>query len=216
MIESIVTSVTELNEDKVMNLVKYYLSIGDNAEEIIESIQEGMIQVGDLFEVQKYFLGDLIMAGIIFKEVLDMKEMNLSIEQNKNRKIKPTILIGTVKDDLHDIGKNIFSGIAIACGYRIIDLGVDVEPELFLANYYQYKPDIIAISAVLTDSIKNMKLVVDLFNETNLRNEIKIIIGGAPISSDIFDYVGADAFSKNVKDGISICEEWIKNKYEGN
>lgn len=215
MLESIVKAVEELNEDKVINLAKYHLSIGEEPSNIINAIHMGMFRVGELFESGTYFLGDLIMAGLIFKEVLNLKEMNISINENIPFKIKPVVVIGTVKDDLHDIGKDIFSGMALACGYKVIDIGVDVAPEIFLENYYRHKPDIIGISGVLTESIKRMKEVVDLFNKENLKNDVKIIIGGNPIDERNFKFIGADGYSLDIKGGIELCDKWIKEKYEG-
>ncbi|MFZ7120009.1 MAG: cobalamin B12-binding domain-containing protein [Eubacteriaceae bacterium] len=215
MIESIVRSVEELNEEKVINLSKYHLSMGKDPINIINSIQIGMFKIGELFETGKFFLADLIMAGLIFKEVLALEEMNISINNRMKYTTKPTIVIGTVKDDLHDIGKEIFSGMAIACGYKVIDLGVDIPAEIFIDNYYRYKPEIIGISGVLTDSIKNMKSVVDLFKEKGLRENVKIIIGGNPITKEVLNFTGADAYSLDIKHGIEICDQWIKNINEG-
>ncbi|MFZ7131145.1 MAG: cobalamin B12-binding domain-containing protein [Eubacteriales bacterium] len=214
LLESIIKAVEELNEDKVINLVKYHLSIGEEPINIINSIQTGMFKVGELFEARKFFLADLIMAGIIFKEVLNLEEMSILINSKGIFKKKPLLLIGTVKDDLHDIGKDIFSGMARTCGYDIIDLGVDISPETFLKNYYKCKPDIIGISGILTESIKNMKAVVDLFNTTGEREHVKIIVGGNPITKEAFQFIGADAYSLDVKQGIKICDQWINNKNE--
>ena len=125
-------------------------------------------------------------------------------------------MVGTVKDDLHDIGKEIFSGMAVASGFEVYDLGVDVADETFISNYNEIKPDIIGISGVLTGSIKNIKSLVDEFEKAGLRKLVKIIIGGSPITEDICKFIGADAFSSEVKQGIKICENWIKEKQESN
>lgn len=214
LFESIIKAVEELNEDKVINLVKFHLSNGENPTDIINAIQRGMIKVGELFETKKFYLADLIMAGTIFRGVLGLEEMRKSINKRKKEQyvVKPLILIGTIKDDLHDIGKEIFSGMAKSFGYDVIDLGVDISPQAFLDNYYRYKPDIIAISGVLTDSIRNMKAVVDLFKEKALKDQVKIIIGGSPVTKEAFDFIGADGYSRDVKQGIEICNQWTKTK----
>lgn len=212
MIDSIVKAVGTLNEEKAISLSKYYLHIGEDPLNIINAVQVGMFKVGELYQKREFFLADLIMAGLIFKEILALDEMNLSINETRNIKVKPTILIGTIKDDLHDIGKAIFSGMAIASGYRVIDLGVDVSPEVFLNSYYKYKPDVIAVSGVLTESIKNMKELVDLFKEKGEREKVKIIIGGHPITEEAYKYIGADAYSIDIRRGIEICDRWIKNE----
>lgn len=213
MIQSIINAVQELKEEKVIRLVKYYIDNGANPISIIDSMQVGMNKVGELFQSEKYFLGDLMMAGIIFKEVLDLDEMNISTD-DKNDEDKPLILIGTIKDDLHDIGKEIFSGMVSINGYKVIDLGVDVSPDVFLSNYYRYVPNIIGISGVLTQSIDKMKNAIDLFKNVGVRNDVKIIVGGHAMSKEVCQYIGADAYSKDVKQGIELCNQWIKSKDE--
>lgn len=215
MIENLVKAVKELNEAKVLDLVKYHLNEGVKPITIIEDIQKGMINVGDMFQRGDYYLADLIMAGIIFKEVLELDEMKLflNIEAPKNEK-KPLILLGTIKDDIHDIGKEIFSGMASANGFEIIDLGVDVSPEKFIEMYLKLKPDIIAISGILIRSTHYMKQVVDLLIKIGEREKIKIIVGGHPIDKNVSDYIGADGYSKDVKEGIELCKKWINEKNE--
>lgn len=217
MIKPLVDAILELNEKKAIELTRYHLNAGIPPIRIIEDIQTGMIQIGDLYHGEKYYLGDLIMAGIIFKEILDLEEMIITAcEQITAEEKKPTILIGTVKDDLHDIGKDLFSGMASASGFTVIDLGVDVFPEVFLNNYYSYKPEIIAISGILTQSIQMMKTVVDLFIKSGQRKDVKIIVGGYPLTKEACAYIGADAFGMDIKEGLEICNQWIKESTEVN
>lgn len=213
MIQPLVDAILELNEKKAIELTKYHLSEGVPPIKIIENIQTGMIKIGDLYHDEKYYLGDLIMAGIIFKEILELDEMFITAkDQISTEESKPLILLGTVKDDLHDIGKDLFSGMAVASGYAVIDLGVDVYPDAFLNNFYKYKPEIIAISGILTQSIQKMKLVVDLFVKSGQRENVKIIIGGYPITKEACDYIGADAFGMDIKEGLETCNQWVEKK----
>lgn len=210
MNECIIEAVKELNEEKVIGLTKHLLTNGEDPVEIINSIQEGMIKVGELYESKNFFIADLIMAGIIFKEVLSMSEMRISMRKRNRANKAYSILIGTVSEDLHDIGKEIFAGMASASGFVVHDIGVDVSPEMFLEKYIKFKPDIIGMSGVLTQSVKYMKQVVELFEVSGYREQVKIIIGGNPISKEICKFVGADGYSTEVKDGIKICENWMK------
>lgn len=171
-----------------------------------------MIRVGELFESKEFYVADLIMAGIIFNEVLELDELKASFNTKDIYQEKPLILIGTVKDDVHDIGKKLFSGMATANGFNIIDLGVDISPEVFLENYYRYTPDIVAMSGLMTDSIRYMKVVVDLFREKRLSDKVKIIVGGSQITKIAFDYIEADGYSQDIKKSVEICTQWIKDK----
>ena len=212
MNECVIEAVKELNEEKVISLTRHLLNNGEDPVEIINSIQEGMIKVGELYESKKFFIADLIMAGIIFKEVLSMSEMRVSMRKRNKANKKSSILIGTVSEDLHDIGKEIFVGMASASGFIVHDIGVDVAPEVFLEKYLRLRPDIIGMSGVLTQSVKYMKQVVELFEQSGYRDQVKIIIGGNPISKEICKFVRADAYSTEVKEGIRICENWMKEK----
>lgn len=212
MIQQLFDAFVNLNEDKTLELVKFHLAEGVDPFKIIDDLHIGMIKVGDLYHEKAYYLADLIMAGIIFKEVLELNEMKIQTNDSINIEKKSTILVGTVKDDLHDIGKNLFAGMAKSAGFEVIDLGVDVTPDIFLTNYYRFKPDIIGISGILTQSIQEMKSVVKLFVNSGQRANVKIIIGGYPITSDFCIFIGADAFSKDIKEGVEICKNWIHKK----
>lgn len=212
MLDSIIRAVIELNEDKVIHLVKYHIENGESVLHIIDSINAGMIKVGELFESKEFYVADLIMAGIIFNEVLELEELKAAFNTKDIYHEKPLILVGTVKDDVHDIGKKLFSGMATANGFNIIDLGVDISPEAFLEAYCRYSPDIVAMSGLMTDSIRYMRVVVDLFKEKGLRDKTKIIVGGSQITKIAFEYIGADGHSQDVKKSVEICTEWMKDK----
>lgn len=137
-----------------------------------------MNEVGLLYEKSEYYIADLIMSGIIYRKVLDLKEMNMDNPYNNTEKILGNIIIGTVEDDIHDIGKDIFISMAKAEGFMVYDLGVDVGSSIFLEKVLQIKPDIIGMSGTITNSIKHMKITVDLLERNFLCNDLKIIIGG--------------------------------------
>ncbi len=213
MIQSISNAVASLDEDQTLELVRFHLDNGVSSKEILESVQQGMEQVGMLYEKQAFFLADLIMAGIIFKEVLKLDEMQLSIQKKIKNGFKPVILIGTVRGDLHDIGKDIFSGMAISAGYEIIDIGVDVSAEKFILAYQQHNPDIIALSGVLSESLQQMKKTIGLFRQTDLAKQVYIIVGGRAVNKDNYTVTGADAYSSEIKAGLETCDAWIQQKY---
>ncbi|KPU42483.1 methionine synthase [Oxobacter pfennigii] len=212
MKDLIISAVEELNEEKVYKLVEVALDNGLSIKEIIDSVKTGMDRVGKLYEEKSYYIADLIMAGIIFKEILKMK--NMQPEKDDNENTIGTIVIGTAKGDLHDIGKYIFSGIAKSENLKVIDLGTDVSSEQFISAIKKYNPDIVGISAILTLAINSMKNIIDSIESSGLRNGLKIIIGGCSVSKEVCRFVGADAYTKDASDGMKTCLKWIAEKSE--
>ena len=206
----IIKFVSELNEEKVLKLVEVEIKKETDPLIIFEWMQLGMKEVGRLYETSEYFIGDLIMSGIIFQQVIDIvnKEADINVEL-KERSLG-TILLGTVKGDVHDIGKNIFSGLAQSAGFKVYDLGVDVSSEKFVELTKEIQPDIIGLSGILSIVIDNMKEVIDLLKKENLRDQVKIITGGNAISKEVCDYIGADNVSSDAVKGVEVCKRWMK------
>ncbi|WP_203227772.1 cobalamin B12-binding domain-containing protein [Calorimonas adulescens] len=206
--DMIIKSVEDLDEDKVMKLATRALNSGMEPLVLLDLVKEGVKRVGILYENQKYFIADLIMAGIIFKEVLELEEVKQQFYCNSNKKMGK-IIIGTVKGDLHDIGKDIFKGMMEANGFETIDLGVDVTKERFLKGAIEYKPDIVGLSGVLTSTIDSMKEIVDAFVDAGIRNRVKIILGGNYLTKESCDYIGADCFTNDASLGVKLCKEML-------
>lgn len=207
MLVSLENAVTKLDEKKVLKLVKYAINEGYTPSQIIESIQKGLDQIGVYYEDTRYGVTDLMMAGIIFEEVLELPCLNL-INENPEDAIGK-ILLCTIESDLHDIGKTIFKSAVTMNGFEVIDLGIDVSPEQIVEQTKLLKPDIIAISSIMTNGIKYIKDTHQQLLEANLRSQVKIIIGGLSTHSEAIHYVGADAFANDVYDGVRICKNWV-------
>ncbi|ADL07556.1 cobalamin B12-binding domain-containing protein [Thermosediminibacter oceani] len=206
--ESIIKAVEELNETKVIRLASKALNAGMDPLFLLDLIKEGVKRVGKLYEDQKYFIADLIMAGLIFKEVLELEKMKLKF-QRKSNEILGRVIVGTVKGDLHDIGKEIFEGLMKANGFEAIDLGVDVSKEVFTKSVIKYKPDIVALSGVLTSTIDSMKEIVDALVEAGVRNDVKIILGGSHLTKEACDYIGADFYTNDASEGVRLCKQML-------
>ena len=199
-----------LDEKSVKNLVNEALRFKDTSpEKIVQTLESGMQTVGEMYENGQYFIADLIMSSIIFTEIMRIPQIENSISDPYVKKLSGTILIGSVYSDKHDIGKGLFKQIASASGIKIIDLGVDVPAEKFSEAVAEYKPDIVCLSALLTSAIKNIKQTIDFFEKEGQRDSIKILIAGNPLSKKVCEYVSADAFTKNITDGLNICMNWL-------
>ncbi|MEM2935552.1 MAG: corrinoid protein [Candidatus Bathyarchaeia archaeon] len=173
---------------------------------VTEGMAKGMDIVGQKYEAKEYFLAELIMAGEVMKEGMKVLEPHL-----KGGEVKTLgkVAVGTVRGDLHDIGKNIVATLLGAAGFDVIDLGVDVTPEQFVEVVRTQKPKIIGMSALLTVTMPEMENVIKELKKAGLRDQVKIIVGGAPLTEDYAKKIGADAYAPNAVAGVNICKKWV-------
>jgi len=174
---------------------------------VIDGMAKGMEIVGQKYEANEYFLAELIMAGETMKEGMKILEPHL-----KAGDVKATgrVVIGTVKGDLHDIGKNIVVTLLEAAGFDVIDLGIDVSAEKFVEAVKNNSSDIVAMSALLTTTMTEMENIIKEIEKAGLRDKVKVIIGGAPITPDYARKIGADAAAKDAVEGVKICKAWMR------
>lgn len=203
-------AIVNLDIDGVKKACKEAIEAGISAyKAITDGMAKGMEIVGEKYEKGEYFLAELMMAGEVMKEGVKILEPYL--KRGEAKKIGK-VVIGTVRGDLHDIGKNIVINLLEAAGFEVIDLGVDVPPERFVEAVKQNNPDIVGMSALLTTTMMEMKKVIDALKEAGLRDKVKIIIGGAPITPEFAEEIGADAASGDAVEAVSICKSWVERK----
>lgn len=203
----IVGAMTRLDEDKVLNLAKHSLESGILPYEIMEEAREGINEIVKMYEQGKYFLSDLMMGSEIFSEVTQYLKMSSSIFVNNDF---PPIIIGTVKNDIHDIGKNIIVQLLSCKGFNVIDLGVDVLPETFAQAVSENSSKILFMSGLLTVSYESMKATVEMLEKNNLRDGIEVIIGGM-VNEQVRQFVGADYSSRDGSNSIRLCQRVLAN-----
>jgi methanogenic corrinoid protein MtbC1 len=204
--------VLELNEADVLALVEQRLKHGDDPLSIVEDCQEGMRRVGERYEKKQYFLSGLIMAGEIFREVMELVQP--VIREKAPGTESGCILLGTVYGDIHDIGKNI-QGMLLSCyGFTVHDLGVDVPPEDFVAQAAEIQPDLIGLSGLLTSSYDAMRDTISLLRRhaDPDRTAVPIVIGGGSVNQQVCQYVGADYWIVNAMDGVRLCQKLLMNR----
>lgn len=173
---------------------------------VTEGMAKGMDVVGEKYEAGEYFLAELIMAGEVMKE--GMKILEPYLKGAKVQKLGE-IVLGTVKGDLHDIGKNIVATLLSAAGFEVIDLGVDVPAERFLEIVYTRKPDILGMSALLSVTMPEMENVIKELEKARQRDKVKVIVGGAPLTEEYAKKIGADAYAPDAVSGVNICKKWV-------
>jgi methanogenic corrinoid protein MtbC1 len=209
---TLIAHVADLNENEVLSLVEARVANGHDPLAIIEDCQEGLRQVGERYEQQQYFLSGLIMAGEIFREVMEIVQP--SIEEKFTGNESGTILLGTVKGDIHDIGKNNLSMLLTCYGFSVYDLGVDVPPSEFLLQAMQVRPDIIGLSGLLTSSYDAMKETIDLLRISGdaAIAALPIIIGGNQLNEQVCRYVGADFWVNDAMTGVRLCQDVLNGR----
>jgi methylmalonyl-CoA mutase cobalamin-binding domain/chain len=208
MSKKLVDAMAELDEDVVLAEVKALKGQGVPALEIIESLQEGMGIVGKRFEKKEYFLSELIMSAEVFNEA---SQLIGGMGQSGESKYGIFVL-GTIYDDIHDIGKNIVNTVMSSNGFEVIDLGVDVPTAKFIEAIKQYKPKVIGISCLLTTCFDNVKECIKAIEDAGLRDDVKIIIGGGPVDEATGKYVKADIVCKNAQEDVDYCKKFVEVK----
>lgn len=203
-------SIVNLDIDGVKKAAEEALAAGVPAyRAVIDGMAKGMEVVGQKYEDGEYFLAELIMAGETMKEGMSVLEPHLKAGDIETA---GKIVIGTVRGDLHDIGKNVVVTLLRAANYDVVDLGVDISAEQFVEAAKEHNPDIVAMSALLTTTMIEMENVVESLVKAGLRDRFKIIIGGAPITSEYAEKIGADAAARDAVEGVRTCNKWMKAK----
>lgn len=209
MLSEIRNSLINLDIDKTLELVKKAIDQGFKPLDIINTMAEGMKVIGDMFERGEYFISDLIVASEIFKEVMKVLEPLIMKEKEVMKPIG-RVVIGTIEGDIHDIGKNLVATMLRVNGFEVIDLGVDVSPQKFVEAVKQYNPDIVGMSALLTSTMMNMRKVIEALEKEGLRDKVKVIVGGAPITEEFARRIGADAYGENAIVAVDVCRRLVE------
>ena len=173
---------------------------------IQESMVPAMEEVGRLFECEEYFVPELLLTGRAMKGAMELLKPLLAAA---GQKMAVRVVIGTVKGDLHDIGKNIVASMLEGSGFEVIDLGADVSPENFVAAVEQRKPHVVCMSALLTVTMPAMKLTIDALQTAGLRTQVKVLIGGAPVTHQYAKEIGADGYSENASGAVGLVKNLL-------
>jgi corrinoid protein of di/trimethylamine methyltransferase len=173
---------------------------------IADSMVPAMDEVGKLFEAEEYFVPELLLAGRAMKSAMELIKPLLVAS---GQKMAVRIIIGTVKGDLHDIGKNIVASMLEGSGFEVIDLGADVSPEAFVAAVKERQPHIVCMSALLTVTMPAMKTTIDALSKAGVRTQVKVLLGGAPVTSQYAKEIGADGYSENANGAVGLVKSLL-------
>ena len=201
--ENLAAAMGELDEDTVKEILAQVASAQD-ADRAMDACQKGMDTVGKLFEEGEYFVGDLIYAGELMTDAVEVLKPYLTGGEAAQAKTK--MILCTVKDDLHDIGKNIVRSMLEANGFEVLDLGIDCPAQKVVDTARAENIRIIALSGVLTLALDSMKATVEAIRSAGL--DCKVIIGGAPVSPEACRNIGADEWAHSPKKTVDTCKAW--------
>ena len=199
-------ALVNLDEDEVRRLVREKIDAGVAPMSIVDECRKGMDIVGERYKSKEYFLSELIISGEIFKEAMSAVEPML--KAGKQGYTISKMVLGTVKGDIHNIGKDIAATLLTAAGFEVYDLGIDVEPRVFVKKLTETGAPILGMSGLLTPSFESMKETVKAVEAAGLRDKVKIIIGGGIVTERVGKYVGADAFTDDGPEGVEMCKRF--------
>jgi corrinoid protein of di/trimethylamine methyltransferase len=176
---------------------------------IEEALHPGMQIVGDRYERGDYFIPDLVMAAEAMKAAMAVLEPELNA-RNEERQVLGTVVIGTVEGDIHEIGKSLVATMLGAAGFAVHDLGVDVTTADFVKEVQRTQANVVGLSALLTTTMLHQEAVIEGLKEAGIRDQVKVVIGGAPASPDWADTIGADAYAENANEAVAVVKELLE------
>ncbi len=198
--EKLTELIIELEVDDIADAVKEALDEGKEPLDVMNALTKGMDEVGKRYEEKEYYLTELVLAGETMKEAFVILKPALAASDTSTDKVK--IIMATVKGDNHDIGKNILGSLLLSSGFEIHDLGMDVDENTIVEKVKETGASIIALSSLLTMTVEHIKVVHEALIEAGIRDNVKLIVGGAPLNEELAKKLGADDFADDAVDGV--------------
>lgn len=208
---SVTQAVIEMQDDRVLALVEQALTEDIPSQSILENgLVPGMKKVGELFKAKQYYVPEVLLASEAFYAGFNVIQPLLKSDNDSPR---GKIIIGVVQGDIHDIGKNIVKVMVQSSGYHVLDMGKDVKTEEFVRKAEEENPDVLALSSLMTTTMSHMADIIEELDKRNVRNKIKIVIGGAPVTAEYAKKIGADAFGKDAAEAVRIIDDSISGRH---
>jgi len=204
----LVDAMANMREKEAIDISKKLLEGGEDPVAVLEHCRQALEIVGKRFETGKYFLPELIMAGEMLKKIANLAKPYLKQESNPKAEAIGKVVIGSVKGDIHDIGKDIVAFMLDINGFEVHDLGVDVPAEKFVAAIREIQPQVVGMSALLTTAFDSMKNTVEVIKAAGLRDRVKIMIGGGAVDDKVRQYAAADAYGPDAVAAVKLAKEW--------
>ena len=206
LLEKLSECVVEMEDEEVVDVANEYIESGYPAlDGIMEGLVDGMNKASDLYDEEEYFVTDLLLCSDAMYSGINILKPHLPVEENKGEKIK--IVIGVVEGDTHDIGKNLVKIMLDTAGFEMYDLGRDVPLDNFVDKAIEVGASFICMSTLMTTTMDGMRIVIEKLKERGIRDNIKVMIGGSPISQKYANEIGADGYSANAVGAVKLAKK---------
>jgi corrinoid protein of di/trimethylamine methyltransferase len=209
-------AITTMDLDGISAIAQAAMDAGvDPSEAITEGMVPGMVEVGQKFEEGEYFLSELVVAGEVMKDGMKVIEPYLTAAGGPASGPKAKAIVATVEGDYHDIGKNIVVTLLGVQGFDVVDLGMDVPAAKIVEEVRTHKPVVLGLSALLSTTMARMDDVMKALKAEGLRDSVKVIVGGTPVTPEYATSIGADHCALNAIEGVHKCSQWLGELKEG-
>jgi 5-methyltetrahydrofolate--homocysteine methyltransferase len=207
ILSQISTAVIEGNLDDIVDLTEDALDEGLDAQDVLNNgLMPGMDHVGVEFRAGNMFVPEVLRSARAMQASMDILKPLLAAS---GVKMVGKVLLGTVKGDLHDIGKNLVGMMCEGAGFEVKDLGKDITPEAFVQAVKEYEPDVLGMSALLTTTMRSMEHTIKALEEAGVRDRVKVMIGGAPVTQSFADQIGADGYASNAASAAELAKRFV-------
>lgn len=209
LINAAIQAVVKGDEEAAVDVANKVIAEGLNPIDIIgEGFAEGMIKVGDLFAKEEYALPEVLLSADAMQQAMDLLDPHIPRQDVKRK--RGVVVIGTVQGDIHEIGKRIVGTMLEVYGFEVHDLGADVPIEKFIEKAKELKADIVATSALMTTTMMSQKKLEEALKEAGMRDSVKTMVGGAAVTKEWADSIGADGYGQDVTEAIEAAKELVK------
>jgi len=207
ILQELSTAVIEGNKDDIVDFTEDALDDGLEAQEILnQGLMPGMDFVGKEFRAGSMFVPEVLRSARAMQASMNLLKP-LLVESGVE--LAGTVVLGTVKGDMHDIGKNLVSMMCEGAGFEVVDLGKDISPDEFVAAVKEYNPDVLGMSALLTTTMRAMEQTIKVLQEAGLREQVKIMVGGAPVTQSFAEQIGADGYAANAASAVDLAKQFV-------
>ena len=205
LLEKLSECVVEMEDEEVVDVANEYVESGYPAlDGIMEGLVDGMNKASDLYDEEEYFVTDLLLCSDAMYSGIDILKPHLPVEENRGEKLK--IVIGVVEGDAHDIGKNLVKIMLDTAGFEMYDLGRDVPLDNFVDKAIEVGASLICMSTLMTTTMDGMRIVIEKLKEKGIRDNVKVMVGGSPISQKYANEIGADGYSANAVGAVKLAK----------
>ena len=208
MAHELVEAMANMKEQEALKIVDDMLAQGEDPNKILDLSSEAMQVVGERYQEGTYFLPELIMSGEMLRKIGEVLKPHLAAKTDTTKKLG-TVVLGTVRGDIHDIGKDIVGFMLEVNGFEVVDLGIDQPEENFVRAVSEHKPQVLALSGFLSVAFDSMKSTIEEMEKAGLRQDLKVIIGGGQMDDTVRKYTGADAYGDDAMAAVAFAKETV-------